>query len=375
LPPEPSDGRYPADGDARLNEEQLTGVSSTPPRYDEPRPRLLLAFDKFRGTISARDLIDQLDTHFVNALVEVDTQALSDGGEGFLDAFNGEVVTSVVPGPLGDDVAAPFLLQPSKHGLVAVMTVADIVGYQQLALPTHRQALDSRSDGVGHLILHAARLGAKSVLIGCGGSVTSDGGRGCYEVLQSAGGLPVPTRVATDVTTSFLGARRYAPQKNVSDADLPLIDKRLVELRARYLNEQGRDVELLERGGAAGGIAGALAALGATLFDGFDVVARELNLVSRLKRASIVVTGEGRFDFGSLEGKATMRVAQLVNDTSSLLVVCGQIETEAARTFQNQFAESTLVSLEDRFGPESARRNTGLHVAEVIEAFLSHQGD
>ena len=349
---------------------QLIGVSSTPPPDDEPRPRLLLAFDKFRGTISAHDLIGQLNAHFVNVRADVDTQALSDGGEGFLDAFNGEVITSVVPGPLGNDVVAPFLLQPSKRGLVAVMTVADIVGYQHLPSPTPRQALDSRSDGVGHLILNAARLGAESVLIGCGGSVTSDGGRGCYEVLQRAGGLPVPTRVATDVTTSFLGARHYAPQKNVSDADLPLIDARLRELRARYLQEQGLDIEILKRGGAAGGIAGALAALGGTLVDGFDVVSHELNLASRVNRASTVVTGEGRFDFGSLEGKATMRIAQLVNDTSRLLVICGQVEPEAARAFQNQFAKSTFVSLENRFGRASARRDTSLHVAEVIEAFL-----
>ncbi|HUY42524.1 MAG TPA: glycerate kinase [Acidimicrobiales bacterium] len=353
----------------------MSGVGKTSRRDEQAGPRLLLAFDKFRGTINARDLTERLHTHFAGARLQVDVQALSDGGEGFLDAFDGDVMTAVVPGPLGDDVTAPFLLRPSKHGPVAVMAVANVVGYQQLVRASHRQALDARSDGVGHLILSAARAGAQSVLIGCGGSVTSDGGRGCYEVLQSAGGLPVPTRVATDVTTNFLGARRYASQKNVSDSDLRVVDRRLEDLRARYLQEQGRDVGTLKRGGAAGGIAGALAALGATLIDGFDVVSHELNLVSRVNRASVVVTGEGRFDFGSLEGKATLRVAQLVPGASKLLLVCGQVEPGAAKAFQAEFATSTLVSLEERLGPELARRNVASNIAAVIEEYLARSAD
>ena len=367
-------GRYPA-GDKGPTREVKVKAMRVPSREEmEAKPRLLLAFDKFRGTISARDLSRELATPFAGDGLDVDTQALSDGGEGFLDAFDGETISVVVPGPLGADVHSRMVFRSSPRGPIAVTSVAEVVGYQQLASATPRQALEARSDGVGHLVLEAARRGAVSVLVGCGGSVTSDGGRGCYDVLERAGGLPVPVDVATDVTSTFLGARRFAPQKGVAESDLGLIDQRLSELRERYRSEQGRDVELLPRAGAGGGIAGGLAALGATLVDGFDVYAHALDLPERIRRASIVVTGEGRFDFGSLEGKTTMKIARLVADGCRFLVICGQVEPEAARTFQTLFTHSTLVSLEERYGWASARQDVVANIRDSIRDFVSLGG-
>jgi glycerate kinase len=218
---------------------------------------------------------------------------------------------------------------------------------------------------VGELILAAARLGASEVVVGCGGSATSDGGLGCYQVLREAGGLPIPVIAATDIDALFSGARRYAAQKGVRSQDLVIIDERLSSIRDRYLKEQGVDVELLERAGAAGGIAGALASLGATLVSGFDAVSSAVGLPERIESAQLVITGEGRFDSGSLEGKVTVGMAQLAAGRTPVLVVCGSVDDDAAAIFSGRFPNSSIASLERRFGLEIAL-NQVLECAAVV---------
>lgn len=338
---------------------------------DDPRPRVLLAFDKFRGTASARELTAALERGLADGDVALDSQPLSDGGEGFADAFRGDVVDVVVPGALGDPVRAPLVLHPSPRGLVGVFTVADVVGHDVRRPFTSEEALAARSDGVGSAILEAVRAGARAVLVGCGGSVTSDGGLGCYEVLRRAGGLAVPVTVATDVGADFLGARRFAVQKGVATSDLAIVEQRLHALRARYLVECGSDVNVVRGAGAAGGIAGALVALGAEVVDGFSVVAHAVGLAPRVADAAFVVTGEGRFDAGSLEGKVTMKVAELVTRPDTLLVIGGAVEPEAAKRFKARFLGVTVVSLEQRFGAPAAHLDVAGCVQRSVEEFLA----
>lgn len=339
-------------------------------RHDAPRPRVLLAFDKFRGTASARELTNALEHGLADRDVVLDAQPLSDGGEGFADAFGGDVVDVVVPGALGDPVHAPLVLHHSRRGLVAVFTVADVVGHDARRHLTPEEALAARSDGVGFAILEAVRAGASTILVGCGGSVTSDGGLGCYEVLRRSGGLSVPVTVATDVTADFLGARRFAVQKGVATSDLATLDQRLSDLRARYVLECGRDVNDVRGAGAAGGIAGALVALGAGVVDGFSVVADAVGLAPRVEGATFVVTGEGRFDAGSLEGKVTVKVAELMIRPDALLLLCGTVELEAAQRFEARFVGATIVSLEQRFGAQAARLDVAGCVQRSVEEFL-----
>jgi glycerate kinase len=332
---------------------------------------VLVAMDKFRGTASARQLSEAVATVVAANNCSVDVQPMSDGGEGFRDAFSGEVVVVEVPGPLGAPVAAPITLSDSPSGLRAILEVAEVVGRPHLVSPTRAQALAATSAGAGHLILSAARLGATSILLGCGGSATSDGGLGCYQVLRDAGGLPVPVTAATDVTARFSGLRRYAEQKGVSTKDLGIIDQRLDDVRALYLKEQGVDVELLERSGASGGIPGALAALGGVLTSGFNAVAGSVDLLERLRRSSLVITGEGRFDQGSLEGKVIGGIAPMTDDLAALLVVCGSVELHAARTFRAQFSNVRIISLVERFGRRRAMSEVLACVEKVVAEALN----
>jgi glycerate kinase len=327
---------------------------------------VLAAMDKFRGTATARDLCDAISRAAVDHDRGSDAQPMSDGGEGFRDAFVGEEKTIEVPGPLGAVVPAKVTMVPSSSGPFAVLEVSQVIGRHLLESPTRGQAMEASSAGVGHLIVACANLGARRVLIGCGGSATSDGGLGCYQVLRDAGGLPVPVTVATDVTARFSGARRYAEQKGVDPRDLGLLDRRLEEVRALYLGETGVDVELLERSGASGGVPGALAALGGVLVSGFDAVAEAVHLGERLRRSSLVVTGEGRFDMGSLEGKVVVGVAALVKQGTALLVVCGSIDDKAAQLFLRRYPTATMVSLVERFGETRAHSDVVRCVVSIV---------
>jgi len=326
----------------------------------------MTAMDKFRGTASARALSEVVARAANRQGCAADVQPLSDGGEGFREVFDGAMSVVNVSGPLGEVVQARVTLCQSPSGLVGVLEVAEAVGRDYLTSPSNDEALSASSAGVGHLILAASQLGAERILIGCGGSATSDGGLGCYQVLRDAGGLPVPVVAATDVRSTFLDARNFAEQKGVSVADLRVVDRRLSEARELYRKEQGVDVELLERSGAAGGIAGALAALGGALTSGFDAVADIVDLRERIARSSMVVTGEGRFDLGSLEGKVITSIADLIVDATPLLVVCGEVVSEALDAFGVLYPNAKVVSLSELYGVKAAMSDTLNCVEEVV---------
>ena len=331
--------------------------------------RVTVAFDKFRDSATSRELGEAAAAAALARGWSVDVVALSDGGEGFRDVFAGRDVALGVAGPLGEEVAARVRLHPSTDGVVGVIESADVVGRHLLAHPTREEALAASSDGLGQLILEGARRGATRLLVGCGGSATSDGGRGCYRVLRAAGGLPVPVTVATDVTARFFDARAYAEQKGVAVEDLDLVDERLRAARDLYLRECGVDVALVERTGAAGGIGGALFALGAELVGGFDVVAREVDLAARLAAASLVITGEGRLDEGTLEGKVVAGVTSLA--TSPVLVICGALEPVGAEQFTARYPAARLVSLVERFGVARALADARDGVRLLVEELLA----
>lgn len=228
---------------------------------------------------------------------------LADGGEGTLDvllaASGGERRRSLVSGPLGDPVEAEWALLP---GGTAVVEMARASGLA-LVGRERNDPLRATTRGTGELIRAAAGAGARRVLVGVGGSATVDGGLGAVEALGwSLAGLPVT--VACDVETRFVEAAAvFGPQKGAGEQEVRLLTERLETLAGRYRERTGADVARLAGAGAAGGLAGGLAALGATLLPGFDAVADAVGLDAALAEADLVLTGEGRLDASSLAGK------------------------------------------------------------------------
>jgi glycerate kinase len=294
-------------------------------------PVATLAPDKFRGTLSASDAADAMARGVQAAgFDDVRVLPLADGGEGTLDALlaavGGSRRTARVMGPLGERVDAAWGLLSDG---TAVVEAAQASG---LALVGGRNdPLRATTRGTGECIAAALRSGARRVVVGVGGSATTDGGLGAVEMLGwSLAGADVV--VACDVTTHFVDAARvYGPQKGASDAEVQLLTRRLARLAEQYVARTGVDVREVDGSGAAGGLAGGLAAIGARLEPGFDVVAGAAGLDAALNGADLVLTGEGKVDATSFAGKVVGGVLEWADDLAipHRGVIAGQITADA----------------------------------------------
>lgn len=259
---------------------------------------LVAAFDKFRGSLSATEACDAAAAAATAAGWGATSLPLADGGEGTLEALGGPNRTSVVTGPLGDQVTAEWRLADG----VAVIEMARASGLVLAGGAAGNDPVNATTRGTGQLIREAIDEGATRIIVGVGGSATTDGGWGALEAL---GSLPdsVTLEVACDVTTTFTDAAHvYGPQKGASPDEVSSLTGRLEDLAREYA-ARGIDVRSMPGSGAAGGLAGGLAVAGALLRSGFDVVADELGLNTLLDDADLAVTGEGRLDPTSWQGK------------------------------------------------------------------------
>jgi glycerate kinase len=170
--------------------------------------------------------------------------------------------------------------------------------------------------GTGELIDQALDLGAKKIIVCLGGSATTDGGLGAVRAIHAPGRLRgVQLLVACDVTTLFVDAAPvFGPQKGATPSMVKMLVGRLERTAQIYREEFGVDVSTIEGAGAAGGLAGGLAALGGRLVPGFDLVADELDLHDAVAAADLVVTGEGFLDAQSFAGKVVGRVQQMADE-------------------------------------------------------------
>jgi glycerate kinase len=280
-------------------------------------PPLLVAPDAFKGTLDAPRVAAAIGRGVRRAgLLEPDLCPVADGGEGTLDvllaALGGTRLAVEVSDPLGRPVLAHFGLLEADgaggKGPTAVVEVADASGLGRVA-EHERDPLAASTEGTGQLIAAAIEAGARHVLVGAGGSATTDGGAGALAALTRAGGLrEASLTVLCDVRTPFeLAAERFAAQKGARDPETVRRLSRRLRRQARSLPRDPRGIPMT---GAAGGLAGGLwAALGARLEAGAPFVLRALDFDRRLRRSRAVVVGEGRLDRGTLEGKAPGEIA------------------------------------------------------------------
>jgi glycerate kinase len=311
--------------------------------------RALACPDKFRGTLTGAEAAARLARGLRTAgFDEVRELPLADGGEGTLDtllaARGGSLRPARVTGPLGEPVDASWALLPDG---IAVVEMARASG---LALVAGRNdALRATTRGTGELIAAAARSGARRIIVAVGGSATTDGGLAAVQALGwSLAGLDVT--VACDVRARFRDAPRiFGPQKGASDAQVALLSRRLERLAQQYRERTGVEVTELEGSGAAGGLAGGLAAIGARLEPGFEVVARAAGFEDALVGVDLVVTGEGKVDATSLDGKVVGGVLEWAAEEgiAHRAVVAGQVTPEA-REELSVLGDIDVLALTDR---------------------------
>ena len=287
---------------------------------------VLACADKFRGTLTASEFGEAVAAGAEGH--EVVIQPLADGGEGTLDAFGGPNRRTTVTGPLGDPIDAAWRLSGGR----AVIEMARASGLSLVGGADGNDPLEATTAGTGELIAKAVEAGAREIIVGLGGSATTDGGLGALRA------LPAPSRlrgvdlvVACDVETRFADAAQvFGPQKGATAAQIRLLNARLERLVDVYRSEHGADVADVVGGGAAGGLAGGLVAAGARLESGAALIADAVDLYDKIESADLVVTGEGRVDATSFDGKVVGAVIELAAAAEcDVLVIGGRIDDDA----------------------------------------------
>jgi glycerate 2-kinase len=343
-------------------------------------PHLVAAPDKFRGTASAAEAAAAMAEAARQAGWSADEVPMSDGGEGLLDALGGNPRTTTVAGPLGRPVEAEWRLLGGNDpaGPTAVVEMSQAAGRSRLPHPKGDDPVRADTTGVGQLLLAARDAGARRIVIGCGGSATTDGGLGAVEAVGSPDALrDVELVVACDVTTPFTDAAAvFGPQKGATPEQVELLTRRLRDLAARYRTEMGVDVTSVPGAGAAGGLGGGLLVLGARLLPGFDLVADLVGLPARLEDADLVVTGEGHLDPPSFEGKVPGGVLDLARSRRRpagpaplpVLCVVGGADRSLLVHPPDGMEVRSLVAL---YGRARARRETVALIGRTTAEFLA----
>ncbi|MEI2815413.1 MAG: glycerate kinase [Microthrixaceae bacterium] len=331
--------------------------------------RVVVAPDKFRGTASAIVAVDAIASGLPPTATAFRVP-MSDGGEGLLDVFGGPNRFTEVDGPLGDSVAAGWRFD----GRRAVIEMARASGLALVDGPDGNDAVAASTYGTGELITAAIETGARSIVVGVGGSATTDGGLGALRAMIPARLRGIDLTVACDVELRFVdAAEHFAPQKGASPAEVALLRRRLERLVDVYRETYGVDVADLVGGGAAGGLAGGLAAVGATLISGFDLVAEHVGLDELLDAADLVVTGEGHLDMESFNGKVVGGMLDAAEGADvPALVVVGDADDDAADHLARHF-DAELISLTQRFGAERALAHTADCIRSAVESVVARR--
>ncbi|MDU2941785.1 MAG: glycerate 2-kinase [Enterobacteriaceae bacterium] len=310
--------------------------------------KIVIAPDSYKESLSASEVAQAIEKGFREIFPDAQyvSVPVADGGEGTVEAMiaatQGTEYTAQVTGPLGEPVEACWGI--SVDGKTAFIEMAAASGLA-LVPPSQRNPLVTTSRGTGELILQALEHGARNIIIGIGGSATNDGGAGMVQALGAklcdANGTDIGNgggsliglnsiditqldprlrectiRVACDVTNPLTGekgaSRVFGPQKGATEELIVELDRNLDHYADVIKKSLRIDVKQVPGAGAAGGMGAALMAfLGAELRSGIEIVTQALNLEEHIHDCTWVVTGEGRIDSQSINGKVPVGVAQV----------------------------------------------------------------
>lgn len=334
--------------------------------------RVVLAPDKWKGTATAAEVAEAMAEGARRRGWDPVPVPLSDGGEGLLDACAGrcpELVPAVVVGPLGTPVEASWRL----GGSVAVVELAAASGLTLAGGPEGNDPVAATTYGTGQLVAEAARAVGPggTVVVGLGGSATTDGGAGLVAAVEEGGGLAGTSLVAAcDVTTAFLDAAAvFGPQKGADSGQVEALAERLAHQAAAYRDRFGVDVRPVPGAGAAGGAGGGVLALGGRLTSGYGLVSDLVGLAGLLAGADRAVTAEGGLDGTSFDGKvvggvvADARVAGV-----PVLVVAGSVTAEGRTLAEGAGAD--VVAVAEQFGVAASRREPAALAARAVQEWL-----
>ncbi len=318
---------------------------------------ILVAPDSFKGTLTAKEVCDIVGQAFADTIKEninITKLPVADGGEGLCACFEriseGEMISAEVSGVFAEKMTADYFMLSDKTAVIEMAACAGL----PLAGDNKNPELAS-TFGVGELIKDAVDKGANSILLGLGGSATNDFGIGMaaalgWKFLDESGKrvdpvgknlikiskiippenpMSIPVTAACDVDNPLYGkngaAFVFAPQKGADEDMVKRLDEGLKHISDVLIKTLNINVSELKGAGAAGGMGGgAVAFMNAELKRGIDIILDKSDFDKKVKEADLVITGEGRLDFQSTEGKVISGVAQRASVLNKkVIAVCG----------------------------------------------------
>lgn len=375
--------------------------------------KIVLIPDSFKGTLSSTQICEiisgEITQQFPNC--EIVSIPVADGGEGsvdcFLSALGGEKITTIASGPHLEQMKSSFGYLPESS--IAVIEMASCAGLP--LVENQKDPLGTTTYGVGELLLEAANHGATKIILGLGGSCTTDGGCGAaaacgIKFYDEAGNSFIPTGetlsqiehidtssldpaiktvdivAMCDIENPMYGpegaAYIFAPQKGATENEVKLLDEGLIHLANVIKQDLRADVATIPGTGAAGAMgAGMVAFFGAQLQMGIETVLDTVHFSEIIKDADLVITGEGKLDSQSLRGKVVIGVAKRAQDAGiPVISLVGGVESDISDAYKkgvtaifpiNRLPEDFSISKENSAENLAATAQDVLRLVKCIE--------
>ena len=342
--------------------------------------KYIVAIDSFKGCLTSAQAIHAAAEGIFAWMpsAEVLQLPVSDGGEGWLEAFQavlgGQVIKVSVQDPLRRTIVAQYLVK----GDTAVIEMAKASGLTLLR-EEERNPLLATSYGTGQLVVDAVRRGSKHIIVGLGGSATSDCGIGMLDAIsESAVAIPndIHFTIATDVTNPLCGehgaAHVFAPQKGATPAMVRALDDRARQFAEESAKRFGYDCQYQPGAGAAGGLGYAfLQYMHASCRSGIDLLLDAVGFEDQLKDAALVITGEGAADRQTLMGKLPFGILQRAKKYQvPVALIAGRVNNQE-ELLSAGFSRVVCINppdlpIEEAMKPETAIRNIQCTVTSMM---------
>jgi len=325
--------------------------------------KIIIAPDKFKGSLTAFEVCRSIEAGIksIDKNIEILSFPMADGGDGFASVLQAYLHTETIQcktvDPLGRPINGTYQWnEKTKTAIVEMAVASGLV----LLKDNERNPLLASTFGTGSLIKDSITKGADKIILGIGGSATNDGGIGILAalgfIIKDKNDKPlkgngesldkittiipsslkdVKFEIACDVQNVLYGPNGasfiYAPQKGADGEQVKILDDGLKNLAAVLLNQTGKDISNIPGTGAAGGIAASLLCYFDTeLKQGVDMVIGASGIHEKISNAHLVITGEGKIDHQSLDGKVIGRIASLANERNiPVIAFCGRLELTA----------------------------------------------
>jgi len=376
--------------------------------------KIVIAPDSFKGSLTALEVCEAAarGIEAIDPEIEVVEVPMADGGEGtvqsLVDATGGSLITERVTGPLGEPVDAIYGLLGDDESAVIEMAAASGL---PLVPDEQRDPLKTTTYGTGELIAAALDEGRRKLIVGIGGSATTDAGAGMAQALgvrlldedgeqigyggaelarlstiEMSGADPrlqdAEIRVACDVDNPLYGERGaahvYGPQKGASPEDVEVLDENLRHFADVVQRDLGLDVRDIPGAGAAGGLgAGLVAFCGASLEPGIEIVIDAADLPSAMKGADLCITGEGAVDASTAYGKTPAGVTSVaVREGVPVIAIAGGVAFDAVSLHDRGFDALASIlnrpmSLAEAMDPMQAGQMIAFTAEQMVRCFLA----